>query len=139
MASGVAVSDDCVTVFNDLKLKHDKKYIIFSMNPAMTEIQVLKSSSKDASYEEFVAEFPSGSCRYGVFDVEYTDPKTGGQRNKIVFFSWCDDNARVKEKMIYASSKDELKKRLVGIATEVQANDKSGFDMKDVVDRVVKV
>jgi hypothetical protein len=40
-ASGVAVSDDCVTVFNDLKLKHDKKYIIFSMNAAMTEIQVL--------------------------------------------------------------------------------------------------
>ncbi len=42
----------------------------------------------------------------------------------------CDDNAKVKEKMIYASSMDELKKRLVGIATEVQANDKSGFDMK---------
>ncbi len=41
--------------------------------------------------------------------------------------------------MIYASSKDELKKRLVGIATEVQANEKSGFDMKDVVDRVIKV
>jgi len=41
--------------------------------------------------------------------------------------------------MIYASSKDELKKRLVGIATEVQVNDKSGFDMKDVVDRVIKV
>ena len=36
----MAVSDDCVTVFNDLKLKHDKKYIIFSMNAAMTEIQV---------------------------------------------------------------------------------------------------
>jgi len=84
----VAVRDDCVTVFNELKLKHDKKYIIFSMNTAMTEIQVLKCSSKDASYDDFVDEFPSGSCRYGVFDVEYTDPKTGGQRNKIVFFSW---------------------------------------------------
>ena len=34
------MSDDCVTVFNDLKLKHDKKYIIFSMNATMTEIQV---------------------------------------------------------------------------------------------------
>ena len=51
----------------------------------------------------------------------------------------CDDNAKVKEKMIYASSKDELKKRLVGVATEVQANDKAGFDMKDVVERVSKV
>ncbi len=41
--------------------------------------------------------------------------------------------------MIYASSKDELKKRLVGVATEVQANDKAGFDMRDVVERVSKV
>jgi hypothetical protein len=57
----------------------------------------------------------------------------------IVLNCRCDDNAKVKEKMIYASSKDELKKRLVGIATEVQANDKSGFDMKEVVERVVKV
>mmetsp|Transcript_18452 Transcript_18452/g.50951 ORF Transcript_18452/g.50951 Transcript_18452/m.50951 type:complete len:110 (-) Transcript_18452:647-976(-) len=109
------------------------------MNEKMTEIKVLKESTKTATYDEFKAEFPAGSCRYGVFDVEYTDPKTGGQRNKIVFFSWCDDNAKVKEKMIYAASKDELKKRLVGIATEVQANDMSGFDIKDVVDRVSKV
>jgi len=32
----------------------------------------------------------------------------------------CPDNAKVKDKMIYASSKDELKKRLVGIAVEMQ-------------------
>jgi hypothetical protein len=41
--------------------------------------------------------------------------------------------------MIYASSKDELKKRLVGVATEVQANDMSGFDLADVVERISKV
>ncbi len=35
-----------------------------------------------------VKELPENECRYGVFDVEYTDPKTGGQRNKIVFFQW---------------------------------------------------
>ena len=63
----------------------------------------------------------------------------GGPSNNCFWVCRCDDNAKVKEKMIYASSKDELKKRLVGIATEVQANDKSGFDMKDVVDRVIKV
>jgi hypothetical protein len=39
-ASGVAVQDDCVRLFNELKLKHDKKYIIFNMNDKMTEIQV---------------------------------------------------------------------------------------------------
>jgi hypothetical protein len=38
-----------------------------------------------------------------------------------------------------ASSKEELKKRLIGIATEVQANDKSGYDKKEVVERGVYV
>jgi len=34
------VDDACVSTFNDLKLKHDKKYIIFAMNEKMTEIKV---------------------------------------------------------------------------------------------------
>ena len=64
--------------------------------------------------------------------MEYTDPKTGGQRNKIVFFQWCPDVCKVREKMIYASSKDELKKRLVGIATEVQGSDKADVEIGQV-------
>jgi hypothetical protein len=42
-ASGVAVHDECVSAFNELKLKHDKKYIIFGMNAQMTEIKVKMS------------------------------------------------------------------------------------------------
>lgn len=87
-ASGVGVSDDCVTQFNDLKLKHSLKYIVYTMNDKLTEITVLKTANKDASYEEFCKEFPEDKCRYGVCDCEYTDPKTGGQRNKIAFFVW---------------------------------------------------
>ena len=47
-ASGVAVHDDCQLVFNELKLKHDKKYIIFKMNDKMTEIQVFLLQSPAA-------------------------------------------------------------------------------------------
>eukprot|EP00960_Hanusia_phi_P057889 763697-Hanusia_phi.AAC.1 len=140
-ASGVGVADDCVSVFNDLKLKHSMKYIVYSMNDKMTEIQVLKTGGKDATYEEFLKELPENDCRYGVFDIEYTDPKTKASRNKIAFYIWClvgtcsnailtsvvfvrcPDTAKVRTKMIFASSKDELKKRLVGIACEVQGSD----------------
>lgn len=135
-ASGVGVDDDCVTQFNDLKLKHNLKYIVYGMNDGMTQITVLKAAGKEATYEQFCAEMPDAECRYGVFDAEYTDPKTGGQRNKIVFFIWCPDSAKVRPKMIYASSKDELKKRLVGVATEVQASDKSDLEYSEVVDRI---
>ena len=84
----MGVSDDCVTQFNDLKLKHALKYIVYKMNDKLTEITVLKTANKDATYDEFMKEFPEDKCRYGVCDCEYTDPKTGGQRNKIAFFVW---------------------------------------------------
>ena len=33
------------TIFNDLKLKHNMKYIVYKMNDAMTEIQVSPAPS----------------------------------------------------------------------------------------------
>ncbi|EKX37730.1 hypothetical protein GUITHDRAFT_140898 [Guillardia theta CCMP2712] len=139
MASGVGVADDCVSVFNDLKLKHSMKYIVYNMNDKMTEIQVMKTGGKEATYEEFLKELPENDCRYGVFDVEYTDPKTKASRNKIAFFIWCPDTAKVRTKMIFASSKDELKKRLVGIACEVQGSDAGDVALETVVDRLQQI
>jgi len=49
---------------------------------------VLKTGDKNATYADFLKELPDSDCRYAVFDVEYTDPKTGGMRNKITFFAW---------------------------------------------------
>ena len=40
--------------------------------------------------------------------------------------------AKVKPKMIYASSKDELKKRLVGIACEIQGSDQGDIEYDEV-------
>lgn len=49
---------------------------------------MLKTGGKDATYDEFLKELPEADCRYGVFDVEYEDPKTKAMRNKIAFFAW---------------------------------------------------
>eukprot|EP00285_Hemiselmis_virescens_P016942 CAMPEP_0173377646 /NCGR_PEP_ID=MMETSP1356-20130122/910_1 /TAXON_ID=77927 ORGANISM="Hemiselmis virescens, Strain PCC157" /NCGR_SAMPLE_ID=MMETSP1356 /ASSEMBLY_ACC=CAM_ASM_000847 /LENGTH=128 /DNA_ID=CAMNT_0014330463 /DNA_START=68 /DNA_END=454 /DNA_ORIENTATION=- len=128
-----------MTVFNNLKLKHNIQYIIYKMNDKMTEINVLEEGAKNAPYEEFLTKLPEDSCRYAVYDVEFTDPKTGGQRNKIVFYHWAPDSCKVREKMIYASSKDELKKRLVGVATEVQGSDQGDVELNAVIERVNRV
>ena len=44
----------------------------------------------------------------------------------------CPDIAKVKPKMIFASSKDNLKKRLVGIACEVQGSDRGDVEFDEV-------
>ena len=41
----------------------------------------------------------------------------------------CDDNkARIGDKMIYASTKDSIKKIFTGISLEFQANDRGDMD-----------
>lgn len=49
------------------------------------------------------------------------------------------DSARIKSKMLYASTKDALKKKLVGIGTEIQATDLSEIDYQTVFDKVVRI
>ena len=46
------------------------------------------------------------------------------------------DTAKVKSKMLYASSKDAIRKKLVGIANEIQATDSAEVSYDTVLDRV---
>lgn len=51
--------------------------------------------------------------------------------------AWSPDLANVKAKMVYASSKDALKKALNGVAHEIQANDGDDIEYESVL-KVVK-
>jgi len=51
---------------------------------------------------------------------------------------WCPENASIKKKMIYASTKDTLKKKLTGLAAEFQADCKSDMKYSEVLEKVSK-
>ena len=146
-ASGVEASDECITAYQELKLGKKAKYILFALNDANTAIVVDKTSVADASYDDFVQDLPKDQCRWAVYDFEFA--KQGeGKRNKIGFISWCvthggrsfrapgskvltrdairsPEDATVKDKMLFASSREALRRRLDGIAFEVQGTDPS--------------
>lgn len=46
------------------------------------------------------------------------------------------DAAKVKPKMMYTSSKDGLRKKLVGIGSEIQATDRAEIDHASVTEKV---
>lgn len=46
------------------------------------------------------------------------------------------DNAKIKQKMIYAASKDGLRKKLDGVYTEIQCTDLSEVSHETVLDKV---
>lgn len=56
----------------------------------------------------------------------------------IVRSTTCAKLTTPQPKMIYASSKDSLKRALNGIAVEFQANDQDDLEWKSVLDKVSK-
>lgn len=46
MSSGVKVAEDCVTVFNEIKLKHTKRYIIYKIQDKK-QIVIEKEGAKE--------------------------------------------------------------------------------------------
>lgn len=112
------------------------KFIIFTLSPDNTEIVVSKTS-ESTNFDDFVAELPPTECRYAVYDFEYQKGDEG-TRNKIVFVSWSPDDAKIKQKMLYASSKEAIRKALVGISTEIQGTDLSEVAYDTILDKVAR-
>ncbi|KAM9919435.1 hypothetical protein OXX59_007943 [Metschnikowia pulcherrima] len=131
----VTVADESLAAFNDLKLGKKSKFIIFALNAEKTQIVVDKTSSDD-DYESFLAELPEDECKYAVYDFEYEIGGGEGKRTKIVFYTWSPDTAPVRSKMVYASSKDALRRALNGIAADIQGTDFSEVAYDSVLERV---
>ncbi|XP_028676833.1 cofilin-2-like isoform X2 [Erpetoichthys calabaricus] len=142
MASGVAVDDEVFRVFEAMKMrkgdvKRRKKMICFCLNDDMTKIIVEKdveilnedigNKIKDP-YTESVNMLPNKDCRYVVLDISYHTKE--GNREDLVFMLWSPEAAPVKQKMLYASSKDALRKKFTGIRCELQVTSRD-----DVLDR----
>ena len=107
------------------------QYIIFKITDDKKNIVIDCTGEKNASFEEFCSKLPGNECRYAVLDIEVST-KSGATTHKLLFVSWSDDNASVKPKMLYASSKDALKNRLNGINQEYQATDRGDLDFGEM-------
>lgn len=137
MSSGVSVNPQCMHDFIDLKLKKKSKYIIYAISDDSKEI-VVEKVSESQSYDDFLEDLPAGSCRYAVYDFEYDLADSEGKRNKICFFTWSPDEAKIKNKMVYAASKRALREALVGIALEIQGTDASEVAFNTVLEKALK-
>eukprot|EP00040_Diaphanoeca_grandis_P038232 m.256077 g.256077 ORF g.256077 m.256077 type:complete len:155 (+) comp34044_c1_seq1:103-567(+) len=147
MASGVSVSDAVVDLFEATKMgmsaKNGKpgkaKYFLCKIDREKGEIQ-LDSSCDDFSlvgeegYQQFVEKLPPKEGRYALYDFDYTTLE-GGVRNKLAFIVWCPDEAPIKEKMLYASSKDAIKKKFNGLHFEIQATDYDEVAWTDIYEK----
>ncbi|KAJ4744519.1 hypothetical protein LUZ62_018313 [Rhynchospora pubera] len=132
-ASGLAVHDDCKIKFVDLKSKRSFRYIIFKI--ADMQVVVEKLGQPEENYDDFAASLPADECRYAVYDFDFVSTDNC-QKSKIFFISWSPDTAKIRSKMVYASSKDRFRRELDGIQVELQATDPSEMSIDVVKGRV---
>ena len=94
-------------------------------------IDVESTGPRNAVYSEFLEQLQKfkTECRYCVFDFPAHVPvEGGGERqsmtvDRLVLMTWCPESSKIKQKMLYSSSFDALKKALVGVYKYVQACD----------------
>lgn len=135
LTSSVAVADEALTAFEQLKLGKKFKFIIFALNDKKTEI-VVDETSQEGDYDAFLEKLPENDCKYAIYDFEYDIGGGEGKRSKIVFFTWSPDTAPIRSKMVYASSKDALRRALNGVAADIQGTDFSEVAYESVLERV---
>ncbi|KAK4408839.1 Actin-depolymerizing factor 2 [Sesamum angolense] len=129
-ASGMAVHDDCKLKFMELKAKRTHRFIVYKIEEKQKQVMVEKLGEPSETYDDFTASLPADECRYAVFDFDFMTEENV-PKSRIFFVAWSPDTARVRNKMIYASSKDRFKRELDGIQIELQATDPSemGLDV----------
>jgi len=91
------------------------------------------TSASAAISELLPTEEGKAAARYFFFKFNFSGKD--GYRSKIVGFLWNPENGKQKEKMIYASSKSELKKKFDGIDKFPSFDDHC--DIKDYLQELV--
>lgn len=75
MASGIAVSDKCVTAYAALS-KRSSGVVILRINETMTDVEVDKTlpppgDDAEAEWKSFIKSLPSEDCRYVIADFAW--------------------------------------------------------------------
>jgi len=146
--SGVSVAPECIAKFQELKLGKNMKYIIYKLTDDYKEV-VVEETSNQADWDAFREKLMNAKSktkagkevkgpRYAVYDFAYDLASGEGSRSKITFIAWSPDDAGIQPKMVYASSKDALKRALNGIAVELQANDEDDIEYASILAKVSK-
>eukprot|EP00252_Welwitschia_mirabilis_P019643 TRINITY_DN4605_c0_g2_i1.p2 TRINITY_DN4605_c0_g2~~TRINITY_DN4605_c0_g2_i1.p2 ORF type:complete len:144 (+),score=17.09 TRINITY_DN4605_c0_g2_i1:149-580(+) len=132
--SGMGVGEDCRKAFQELQRRKNYRYVVFKIDEKSKQVVVDKTGGPAESYDDFTASLPENDCRYAVYDFDFVTNENC-QKSKIFFIAWSPAISKIRAKMLYATTKDRLKRELNGIHYEVQATDAAEIDIDVLRDR----
>lgn len=138
MSSGVTIAADVKEKYQLVKTGKKNPYIIFKLSDDLKCIEVEKVGDPGETFDDFRGHMMAAAAqkqgRYAVYDLlteeeEASKCKTGN----LVFIVWIsDDDCGIKQKMLYSSSKDAIKKACIGFKKELQCNDASELTLEEL-------
>ncbi|KAK7103327.1 actophorin-like [Littorina saxatilis] len=139
MASGVGILDECLRAYEEVKMGHRWLYVIYKVSENL-QICVEERGGHDKTYHDFVNTLKEAEklkqCRYAIFDVRFMQGDI--PQEKLAFFLWSPDTASIRQKMLYASSKQALRNNMRGIQAEIQCCDDTDLAMSNVLERCMR-
>lgn len=143
--------DEAVNTEYQLVNKNKQKFAVFKLNDARTQIvqdlpegasttMNLEVKPAETSIHDFFSEsrFPDNETRFAVYTYDITIEGGYGRskRDKCLFISWCPGGAKIKDKMIFASTKASLKKYLGGFSKEIQAGSPADLSASSIIENL---
>jgi len=132
------------------KVNHNKqKFAVFKFNDARNQIVLdqpegaentmnLEAKPEEMSVHEFFStqRLPENEVRFAIYTYDITLEGGYGRskRDKCLFISWCPGGAKIKDKMIFASTKATLKKELGGFPKEIQAGSYADLASENIIE-----
>lgn len=144
MSSGIKLDPECKEMFAQIKDKKQHGYAVMMINKEQTavvmETKGLKLEDREVSttrasfdaMKEYVMK--SQQPRYILSDVTY-ERDNAGKKDVVVYIYWCSDNVPVKQRMVYASTNEALKKSFAGIK-HMECHDEDDFSYDSIVSKL---
>ncbi|XP_076435139.1 uncharacterized protein LOC143274987 [Babylonia areolata] len=117
MSSGVKLGEKCFEIFNKVKMNskgHKRRFVVYKITDDLTEIiedECIKCEDNHPQFWELIQRLPDKDARYIVYDYPFK-AKSGADTSKLIQLMWCPEHTPVKHKMVYAASKEVVKKMI---------------------------
>ncbi|KAJ8384754.1 hypothetical protein AAFF_G00198400 [Aldrovandia affinis] len=151
MASGITVHESVEKLVQQMKVhRHggteDRlKLLMLRVSDDLQNVIVdedLTLYVKDVADEENVFKkvmsmFPKTECRFGLYDCSYRTNET--MKEDLIFFYWAPDEAKTKSKMVYTSTSQGLKTKIMGgVKYKVEAQDLVDLEVSEIAELLGK-
>ncbi|KAF2019489.1 cofilin, actophorin [Aaosphaeria arxii CBS 175.79] len=144
--SGIRISDECIAAVHALhspkRCPNKLRFVIFKVDDDQQSV-VVEASSSEPDYETFrqmlcdASDHKTTSLappRYAVYDVDY-DLGQEGKRTKSIFISWIPVHTPLKLCMVYASTREYLRKAL-NIEVSIHADSIDELEWESILEKV---